>query len=67
MAKQVSRHCPQCGRNTLHEKQQLSNGMGCLLTVLTGGLFLIPWLVYSLLVLPFRPFRCQVCGKGRLT
>jgi len=55
-----------CGRYTLHEKRYMSNGMGCLLTVLTGGLFIIPWLLYSVLWLPFRPFRCQACGKGRL-
>jgi DNA-directed RNA polymerase subunit RPC12/RpoP len=64
---QVSRHCSECGRKTLHVKEQLSNGMGCLLTVITVGLFLPFWLAYSMLVLPFRPYRCQVCGKGRLT
>lgn len=64
---QVSRYCSNCDRKTLHAKQQLSGGMGCLLTILTGGLFLPLWLIYSMLVLPFRPFRCQTCGKGRLT
>lgn len=67
MGHQVSRFCKTCGRNTLHEKQQLSNGMGCLLTIVTVGIFLPFWLLYSLFILPFRPFRCQTCGKGRLT
>ncbi len=66
MPSQVSRFCKVCNKQTLHEKQQLSNGMGCLLTILTAGLFLPFWLFYSTLVLPFRPFRCQQCGKGRL-
>jgi hypothetical protein len=67
MSQQVSRFCKICDRNTLHEKQQLSGGMGCLLTILTGGLFLPFWMFYSALILPFRPYRCQQCGKGRLT
>ena len=64
---QVSRHCKNCGRKTLHEKKMLSNGMGCLLTLITGGLFLPIWLLYGVIVLPFRPYRCQQCGGGRLT
>lgn len=64
---QVSRHCKNCGRKTLHVKEQLSNGMGCLLTVVTFGVFLPFWILYGLFVLPFRPYRCQVCGTGRLT
>jgi len=64
---QVSRHCKDCGVRTLHVKEQLSNGMGCLLTVVTLGLFIPFWIVYGLFILPFRPYRCQVCGRGRLT
>lgn len=64
---EISRHCSYCGRQTLHVKRQMSMGMGCLLTILTGGLFLPFWLLYMVLILPFRPFRCQQCGKGRLT
>lgn len=64
---QKSRYCQRCHRHTLHTKEQLSNGMGCLLTVVTGGLFIPLWLLYGILILPFRPFRCQQCGKGRLT
>lgn len=64
---QVSRHCAECGHKTLHVKEQMSNGMGCLITILTGGLFIPFWLFYSVLILPFRPYRCQQCGKGRLT
>lgn len=67
MSHQVSRYCKICGRQTLHEKQRLDRGMGCLITVCTAGLFIPFWILYSVLVLPFRPFRCQSCGKGRLT
>ena len=67
MGQQASKFCKVCQKHTLHEKQQLSNGTGCLLTVITCGVFLPFWLIYSILILPFRPFRCQTCGRGRLT
>jgi DNA-directed RNA polymerase subunit RPC12/RpoP len=67
MSVQVSRHCKQCGHKTLHVKQSMSTGIGLLLTILTAGLFLLLWIPYMMLVLPFRPYRCQTCGSGRLT
>ena len=48
----------------MHEKEQLNSGMGCLLTILSGGLFLPFWVFYSVLILPFRPYRCTQCGTG---
>jgi hypothetical protein len=64
---QSRRFCKHCQEYTLHEKRQLSNGMGCLLTIITLGWFALFWLLYSMFWLPFRPFRCQQCGGGRLT
>lgn len=64
---QVSRHCVNCGHKTLHAKHQMSIGMGIVLTLMTAGLFLLVWFPYRMFWLPFRPFRCQTCGKGRLT
>lgn len=63
---QVRRHCRYCKRYTLHEKHYMGCGMGLLLTLVTGGLFLPLWAMYVLL-LPFSPYRCQQCGGGRLT
>ena len=67
MRTQASRHCKNCERKTLHVKQSLSTGMGLLLTIITAGTFLLLWIPYLMFWLPFRPFRCQVCGGGRLT
>lgn len=67
MSTQVSRQCNVCKKPTLHEKQTMSTGMCILLTIVTAGLFIPFWLFYSFLILPFRPYRCQSCGKGRLT
>lgn len=65
---QVSRHCVNCGHKTLHVKHQMSVGMCFVLSLMTGGIFFFfVWLPYRMLWLPFRPFRCQTCGKGRLT
>lgn len=40
--------------------------MGCLLTVLTAGLWLPVWFVMVAMGV-FRPWRCQRCGRGRMT
>lgn len=63
---QRSRFCKNCGRKTLHQIETFSNGMGCLLTILTGGLFLLFLIPYKLLIEPLRNiWRCQQCGGGR--
>ncbi len=63
---QVQRWCKLCEARTLHVKETFTLGWGCLLTVLTVGLFLPVWIVVKVFE-AFRPFRCQSCGKGRLT
>jgi len=63
---QAQRHCKTCDRKTLHAKQQFSTGWGCFLTVITAGLFIPVWLLLGFFE-AFRPWRCQQCGKGRLT
>ena len=63
---QKSLHCRNCGRKTLHAKEHsISNGWGCFLTLITGGLFIILWIFLGILD-AFRPFRCQTCGGGKL-
>lgn len=61
--KQKQRKCPVCGRRTLHQKEVFDDGWGCLLTILTGGLFFLVWIVIGIVEL-FKPYRCQVCGKA---
>ncbi len=64
---QRSRYCGRCKRYTLHQFQTFSTGMGCLLTLITGGLFAVLWIPYKLLIEPWRNiYRCQSCGKGRM-
>lgn len=65
MALQQSRRkCRECGKKTLHAKETFSGGMGCLLTILTAGLFIPVW-GFVMLGDALKPWRCQVCGKGR--
>ena len=62
MAIQRSRLCVGCGKRTLHHKAEgVSQGMGCLLTILSGGLFLILW-VPLLIVNSLEKPVCQICG-----
>jgi hypothetical protein len=60
--RQTSRFCRVCRRRTLHARTVNSGGIGCLLTLLTFGLWLIPWLLLDLLGAA-RPWRCQHCGS----
>lgn len=61
---QKSKTCKQCGRRTLHTRHQIfTDGVGCLLTVLTAGTFLILWLPIVVIESAFQPWRCQQCGK----
>ncbi len=62
--KQTSRYCKQCGKRTLHVKHTFDFAWGCLLTILTGGLFLFIWLLADVVGL-IRPYRCQICGKAK--
>lgn len=60
---QKQKRCRQCEENTLHERDHFSDGIGCLITVITAGLFLPLWLI--LLALEgTRPWICQKCGKS---
>jgi len=63
---QRQRYCKTCEKKTLHQRETFSFGWGCFLTILTAGLFLIVWILVEILGL-FKPWRCQVCGGGRMT
>jgi hypothetical protein len=56
--------CSSCQDYVLHERHLFGFGWGCLLTVLTGLIFLPIWLMISVYQAFFNPPRCQVCGKG---
>ena len=62
---QTQRYCKVCGRKTLHARIFFSDGIGCIITLLTVGLFLPIWLLIKILE-AFKPWRCQNCGQGRL-
>ena len=62
---QTQGFCKTCGRNTLHTRQTFGLGWGCLLTILTGGLFIPIWIIIAV-VEASKPWRCQVCGSGKL-
>ena len=54
--------CKTCKRNTLFQRETFSEGIGCLLTVLTCGLFLPIWFLLELNS-DMKPYRCQQCGQ----
>jgi hypothetical protein len=57
--------CRACNRNVLATRQVgVSDGMGCLLSVLTAGLFLPVFLIWRLFEALFQRFRGPECGSG---
>jgi hypothetical protein len=56
--------CATCNQYTLHERHLFGAGWGCLLTILTAGIFIPIWLLISLCETLSNPPRCQKCGKG---
>lgn len=61
MARQGTRMCRICQRPTLHEQPSMSTGWGCLLTILTSGLFLLVWIPMAIWD-SMKKWRCQTCG-----
>lgn len=61
---QAHKFCKVCNKKSLHAKNYFGFGWGCLLTIITVGLFLPFWLLADVLG-AFRPWRCQTCGKAR--
>jgi hypothetical protein len=59
---QTQRLCKECGQNTLHAKDEFAFAWGCLLTILTGGLFIPIWVLISFSD-ALAAWRCQTCGK----
>lgn len=59
---QKSRYCKSCRKNTLHIRHRVSEMWGCLLTLITVGLWIPIWFVMSLFG-TFGSYRCQTCGR----
>lgn len=63
---QAQRWCATCNQLTLHHKEYFETGWGCLLTLITGGLFLIIWILV-IIIEAFHPWICQKCGAANDT
>jgi len=56
--------CPNCQQQRMGSKQVLGGGWGCILSLLTGGLFFPFWIAWMILDENPRPFICNVCGTA---
>jgi predicted RNA-binding Zn-ribbon protein involved in translation (DUF1610 family) len=61
MSKTTSLICENCGKNTLHTKSSVNHILHLLLSIVTGGIWLIVWAI--LVLIPGSPWKCSVCGK----
>lgn len=62
---QTRRWCRYCGQKTLHERATLNSTFGCLLSVLTLGLFIPVWLLIGVFEALTVSWKCQVCGGAK--
>ncbi len=59
------RHCKTCDQKRLFEKEKQNNVLHLILSVITIGMWLPVWILIAVLG-AFKPFRCTVCGEGKL-
>jgi hypothetical protein len=76
---QTQRFCQTCRKPTLHVRHYTGAAVGCLVAIVLGlllSVFLTPlalllciglWFLGALLQTLTVPYRCQQCGKGRMT
>lgn len=55
-------YCPRCKTVVLGQRDGANHILHLLLTIFTGGLWLIPWLIIHL-INSDKPFRCPYCGS----
>jgi hypothetical protein len=60
--KQLLLPCAVCGENRMHTQESPNHPLHAVLTVFTGGLWAIPWLV---LAVQDKPASCGRCGTMR--
>jgi hypothetical protein len=60
---QSQQWCELCGGYTLHARTYFGSGWGCLLTILSGGLFLPIWILIGIIEFFTSRWRCQICGQ----
>jgi hypothetical protein len=54
-------HCPRCRQESLFVEAHIAHRKHLLLTLVTAGLWLVPWCAL-ILGKTLRPYRCYVCG-----
>lgn len=62
---QTQRFCKLCNRRTLPTRTSLGFGWGCLLSILTLGIFIPIWIIIKVGEAIVVPWRCQQCGQGK--
>ena len=62
MSKNTSLICEYCGKSTLHTQASINHILHLILTILTGGVWLIVWILLALT--SDDSWRCSECGKA---
>ncbi|WP_321532257.1 hypothetical protein [uncultured Desulfuromonas sp.] len=54
-------HCQQCDKQTIHLERTPNHILHLVATFLTGGLWVIPWIIISN---SNQPLQCTICGHA---
>ena len=63
MSKNNSLICKTCGKRTLHTKGSINHILHLLLSIITGGLWIIVWVIIAIFFSD-DTWRCTICGKS---
>jgi hypothetical protein len=58
--KQTQKFCKGCQENVLATKNGPNHILHLILSLITAGIWVIPWVLFSVLQ---QPWRCSKCGK----
>ena len=62
MSKSTSLICEHCGKKTLHTQASLNHILHLILSIVTGGVWLVVWIFLALV--SDSAWRCSECGKA---
>jgi|GEM_PF-5695970 len=58
-------HCSDCEEPRIFRRPRLYPGLHATLTVITFGIWVVPWISYTLHAFFWAPWRCSRCGSPR--
>jgi len=58
-------NCKKCKTNTLHKRPSPNHILHLILSIITGGIWIIMWCLIAFLT-NFTPYTCNICGNKKI-